>query len=1439
LTLNQPLPDPPRRGRRRVRPQAEFEELILAELFSVERLEQHAQTLAVAQTVTNAPRRGHAVAPRIAENGRVLLESYRVLALAIKDERSITPAADWLLDNFHIVDEQLREIRDDLPPDYYRELPKLAEGHLAGYPRVLGLVWAYIAHTDSRFEPESLRRMVRAYQGVQPLTIGELWAIAISLRILLVDNLRRVADQIVRSRAARQMADEFADSLLGLGKDSPEVAAASLRRLSPAAFPTAARVQLFQRLRDQDPAVTPALRWLDGLLAAQGTTTEEMVRLEHQRQATMNVTVRNVITSMRLISWFDWAQFVESVSLVDEVLRAQSLFGEMDFTTRDHYRHAVEDLARGSGLTEVEVARKAATMADTALSADDAEPSLAARHRDPGYYLVSDGRIAFELALHVRVPLAGRLRRAYVRTAVRGYLGTLALATALILAIPLLLSATGGAAGAGIFVVAILALGPASDLAIALVNRAVTNALGPRALPRLDLDDGVPSRMRTLVVVPMLLNSEADAEAQVGGLEVHYLGNREGDLRFALLSDWLDAPTEHVPGDDELLSAATAAIDRLNALHGEAPGGGARFLLFHRKRRWNEAEGCWMGWERKRGKLHELNALLRGSMTTGILTTGRPASTPPTDVRYVVTLDADTRLPRGAVGRLVGTIAHPLNQPAFDSRTGRVTHGYGVLQPRITSTLPAEHEGSTFQRIFSGSAGIDPYSFAVSDVYQDLFREGSYTGKGIYDLDAFSAAMTDRVPENTLLSHDLFEGVFARAGLVTDVEFFDEYPSNYLVSTARQHRWARGDWQLLPWILGRARDATGLASRRSMPAIARWKMVDNLRRTMSTPLTLATLVAAWTLPSVSAGVWTAFIVASVILPEALPVVAGLRPQRQGISKRSHFRAVGADFSLAAAHVGLGFMFLAHQAWLMGDAILRTLTRLYATRRNLLEWTTAAQAKARPDLDFAGFYRQMAGGVAIAAAAAVLVFALKPSAGWIASPFIVLWLLSPVVARLISLPPPESAAEQLSPTDVGALRLTARRTWRFFEAFVGPEDHGLPPDNFQDDPTPVVAHRTSPTNIGMYLLSTVTARDFGWIGTLEMVERLEATLATIGSLERFRGHLYNWYDTRDLRHLDPAYVSSVDSGNLAGHLLALSNACRQMIDQPLPVAAALAGIGDGIALTREAAGAIGDERRSQTLTRRHLDEALEPPAGASAVVPATPQAWADRLAELSAYAQTLSDVAAALTAERGEAPEGDLVTWTEATRLAASSHVRDLALLQPHLGVTALPTIAEMSDPPVGETGGGSPAAAMLVRRLNAVADQAQQLFREMDFSFLFDPTRKLFSIGFRVQDGTLDASYYDLLASEARLASFLAIAKGDVAPDHWFRLGRALTPVGRGSALISWSGSMFEYLMPALVMRAPALSLLDQTHRLVVARQMSYAAQLGVPWGISESALRA
>ncbi len=1465
---------PPSRARPTIRrvtgPRADLDGPIVAELFSIERLEQHAETLAAAQPVTDEPRAGRAIRPRVADNGRVLLDAYRVLAQASKDERSTTPAAEWLVDNFHIVEEHLREIRDDLPEDYYRELPKLAEGYLEGYPRVLGLAWAYVAHTDSRFDPESLRRLVAAYQRVQPLTLGELWAIAISLRILLIENLRRVAEQIVQRRAARQQADEIADGLMGIGETTPEAAAAQLRRLSRTALPTAARVQLFQRLRDQDPAATPALGWLEQVLADQGTTAEETVRIEHQRQAEMNVTVRNAITSMRLISAFDWAGFVESVSLVDAVLWSDGELGRMDFATRDRYRHAVEILARSSGRNEIEVAEAAMEMTSAARTgAAGSDPDAAGL--DPGFYLVGDGRPAFERALGARLRRTTRLRRAYIARATPAYLGSIGLLTAIVLAVPVVGSIVTGSAGFTLALVAVLALGPASDLAVALVNRWVAGFVGPKTLPRLELADGVPAGMRTLVVVPTLLTDIADVQDQVARLEIHYLSNPDGDVRFALLSDWLDAPTEHVAGDDDLFATAASGIERLNARHGEAPGGGARFLVFHRRRRWNAAEGKWMGWERKRGKLHDLDRLLLGSTSTDILGIDRPESSPPADVRYVVTLDADTQLPRGVVAELVGTIAHPLNRARFDPAVGRVVKGYGILQPRITPTLPAEREASLYQRIFSGAAGIDPYASAVSDVYQDLWGEGSYTGKGIYDLRAFDRAMTDLVPENALLSHDLFEGIFARAGLATDLELFDEFPSHYLVAAARQHRWARGDWQLLPWIVGRVHDARGRRLRTRIPGIGRWKMVDNLRRTLSPPLTLATLVVAWCVPGLSAGLWTVLVVAASIIPPALPVLAGLVPRRQGISKRSHLQAVVEDVRLAIAHVGLAWVFLAYQATLMGDAIVRALTRLIVSHRMLLEWTTAAQAKASVDLSLPAFYRQMAGGVVLGVLAGAAVLVLEPGSALIAAPFVTAWLLAPPVARWISLPPPGPAGQDLSLESIAALRRIGRRTWRFFEKFVGPDDHALPPDNYQDDPAPSIAHRTSPTNIGMYLLATVTARDLGWIGTVEMVERLEATLATLAALTRYRGHFYNWYDTQTLQPLEPMYVSSVDSGNLAGHLLTLANGCRAMLDQPLPVAAARAGIDDAMALTREAAAAIADDRRTGTLTRRHVLEALEPapetpvdvagdapdgaPTGApTATAPDTPEHWRAYLAALTERTRTLTDVVATMTAERGEGDQHELVVWADATRRAVDSHARDLACL-PALSDTTFPTLRDAFDaPPDGPppaVASGSPdeegpsavpspsASRTLDRRLQAIADQAQQLFSEMDFKLVYDPVRKLMSIGYRLTDGTLDPSYYDLLASEARLASFLAIAKGDIDVEHWFRLGRALTPVGRGSALVSWSGSMFEYLMPAMVMRAHPMSLMDQTYRLVVARQIGYATRRDVPWGISESGFNA
>ncbi|MGH7495178.1 MAG: GH36-type glycosyl hydrolase domain-containing protein [bacterium] len=1402
--------------------------MIRSELFSIERLEQHAESLAVAQRITTTPKTGRELTTRLRDNGRLLLQAYHTIAKAIREERAITPAAEWLVDNFHIVDEQIREIRDDLPAGFYRQLPKLAEGHLKGYPRVFGLAWAYVAHTDSRFDPQTLARFVRAYQRVQPLTIGELWAVAITLRIVLVENLRRSAEGIVSRRAARQEADALADQLFGVDSRNGNPAAAGLQRFDQGSLPSAFAVQLVQRLRDQDPAVTPALRWLDERLAEQGTTADEMVREEHQRQGAMNVTVRNVISSMRLMSSIDWAEFFESVSLVDAMLCTDSDFAAMDFPTRDRYRHAIEELSRGSGQSELEVTRRAIQAAKLAGAAPrDDDNSRACREHDPGYYLLSRGRRTFEQGIKFRAPPRDWLLRANAAAGIWGYLGTIVFVNAIILALPLLGVAASGVNGWIVFLLALLALVPASDAVVAMVNYFATTLIGPKALPALELRDGVPSSLRTMVVVPTFLTTRAALEEQIERLEVHHLASPDDEFFFALLSDYTDAVTERAPGDDELLAAAAVEIARLNQRHGPAPEGD-RFLLLHRRRVWNEGEGKWIGWERKRGKLHELNQLLRGATgTTFITSDGRPPVVP-SGVRYVITLDADTRLPRGAARRLVGKMAHPLNCPKFDVRTGRVVAGYAVLQPRVTPSLPSGREGSFFQRLFSGPGGMDPYAFAVSDVYQDLFGKGSYCGKGIYEVDVFEAALKGRVAESTLLSHDLLEGIFACAGVASDIEVVEESPSRYDVAAARQHRWARGDWQLLPWILGYWRSSKHDQRRTAMPLLGRWKMLDNLRRSLSAPATLFALLAGWALmPFAAAAVWSSFVVFTIALPSLLPFFEGILPRRPGLSQRSHWRAVRTELGLALSQIVFRVTLLAHQAWLMIDAIARTLFRLFVSRRRLLEWVTAAQAKFSDRLDLRGFYRRLVGGVALAAVATVLVVWAGNGPRLIAAPFVILWLLAPTVAWWASRPPPLAGPKLVSSAEAQSLRLIARRTWRFFETFVTAQDHMLPPDNFQEKPKPVVAHRTSPTNLGLYLLSVIAARDFGWLGTLDTVERLEATLATMNRLERFRGHFYNWYDTHNLRALDPKYVSSVDSGNLAGHLIALANACRELSNRPVINPQWLAGIGDAVALTRESLRNLSDDRRTQTVTRKHLEEALDTLAASLLSTPTTPVVIAGRLAELALQAETVTDIARTWTEERGEDADTEVLVWAEAIRACIASHARDCAEENAPEGATT-------SDALEGVT-----ADEVLARRLSALGEQAGKLFAEMEFGFLFDATRNLLAIGYRVTDGSLDPGYYDLLASEARLASFVAIAKGDVPVKHWFRLGRALTPVDHGAVLISWSGSMFEYLMPLLVMREPVGSVLEQTSRLVVQRQRKYGAELGVPWGVSESAYNA
>ncbi|PYS94298.1 MAG: hypothetical protein DMF64_01530 [Acidobacteria bacterium] len=1471
---------------------------IREELYSVERLEQYAATLAAEHRVSDSPRRGRRLLPRLEENARALVAAYHTLAEAIRRESAISPAAEWFVDNFHIVEDQLREVREDLPAGYYRELPKLETGELAGYPRIYALALALIAHTDSHLDTDTLRRFIRAYQQHAPLTIGELWAVAISLRLALVENLRRLAARIVAARAAREEADALADKLLELaGRESNSLTSLLAGRLGQREdLDRAFVVQLTQRLREQDPAVMPFFDWLDKQLQKRGQTTEQIVHLEHQRQAAAQVTVGNIITSMRLLSTLDWRDFFESVSLVDPVLGADpaGVYARMDFATRDRYRHVIERISKRTRAPELDVAHTAVRMATQATESADG------LHAHVGYYLIDDGCAELEKNFAYRARPRERLRQAMLAHPTLFYLGTLALLASFIVAALVAIAYHAGASFGLLTAFVMLSLIPASDLALSILNWDVTHLLGPRLLPSMESKDGIPADAATMVVVPTLFTSADGIKELLERLEVHYLANQDENLYLALLGDFADAPRAEMPDDDALLELAFGGIEELNARHRGGDERPRRFHLFMRRRLWNEREGEWLGWERKRGKLEEFNRLLRGARdTTFTVATAAPALL--SKIRYVITLDSDTQLPRDAARRLVAVALHPLNQPQYDAQRGRVVRGYGILQPRVSVSLESAAR-SRFARIFSGNTGIDPYTTAASDVYQDLFGEGIFTGKGLYDVDTFTRALKGRAPENSLLSHDLFESLYARAALTSDIELLDDYPAHYDTFAQRQHRWTRGDWQLARWLLPRVPDAQGHKRRNKLPLIGRWKIFDNLRRSLVAPATLVWLICAWTLLPGSPALWTLFVLLTLAFPVYAHVTTSLLLHPRGIPWTSHFWSVWGDARTNTAQVALTIIFLAHQAYLMCDAIARTLWRKLVSRRHLLEWMTAAQAERGSAHDLATVVRFMWPATAIAVMGAVLILWLRLGAALSAAPFLLGWVLSPLVAyqvsrRLIY------ERHQLDADEAQALRLVARRTWRFFETYVSEEDHWLPPDNFQEDPRPVVAHRTSPTNTGLLLLSTVAAHDFGYLGTLELIERLELTCATLNQLPRFHGHFFNWYDTRTLAPLQPQYISTVDSGNLAGHLLAVKQACIELADRALFDAGTLRGLADTVALLNEEAARLGSVRqRTEVVTVKHLRNELD--ACTQLVTGAQPETlsgWAKLFAALTGRALVLEDIVGALAQEHGAESFAELRFWLSALQRQTQNLARDLHVVAHETFILAAQLTSRLNFLPAElvarwtetarelervttparaveryeealtqldalraeskrEAATNAPeqvaarealellsrsleeaarATRTLIERAGELAQVCTHIFNEMDFKFLLDPERKVFVIGYNVTAGRCDNSYYDLLASEARLASFIAIAKGDVPQEHWFRLGRQLTPVDGGRALISWTATMFEYLMPLLVMRDYERTLLDETYHAIVARQIEYGSERRIPWGFSEAAYNA
>lgn len=1467
------------------------------EFLTAERLAERARELASSQSWDFSGIKGPTPLIATTDSAASALALHNsMLTNAVRLQHPISPAGEWLLDNYYLIEEQIRAVRDDLPSGYGQELPSLADGPYARHPRIYQAIIILLSHSDARVDEEYVHRFVEGYQDATPLTIGEVWAIPIMLRIALVENLRRLSHRVVAAHNAGRVADQWADRLLLAAQDEPEALRSLIDELEaelPDDLPTF-YVRMSQRLAGQDVGSEPINNWLERTLERIDLALDSLSLEQQQLQAADQVSIANSITSIRFLDAYEWKSFFEKVCLVEQILRQDpvGVYERMDFASRDRYRHALEGVARRCPHSEIEVAEAAIGLSLSALDELATDPLRG----HVGHYLISRGRIALERSVDYRPHGRELLYRGPLSHHGIFYWGLLGISTATLACALALWMVFGQAPLLATVVLLLLAIVPLSDLALNITNRISAWVFPPRILPKLDYHVPVAEAHRTLVVVPALMSSTGAVQHVLDNLEVAYLSNRDSNIAFGLLGDLKGASEQHVLGDDAIINAARQGIQMLNDRY-ETEHNRRPFCLFVRGRRYNEIEDVWMGWERKRGALSELNSALRGSTETSF-TERIGASAFLESVTFVLTLDADTQLPRDGAAKLIATISHPLNRAQLGHEDERVHRGYGLVQPRVSMSLPASTQ-SFFAWLYSGVTGIDPYAGAVSDTYQDVFGEGSFTGKGIYEVNIFNAVLENRFPENSLLSHDLIEGNFVRVALASDIEVLDDHPASYLSHMARLHRWVRGDWQTLPWLFPRVPMSRGARARNPLSSLHRWKMIDNLRRSLVAPTLLLLITAGWLLVPGPSWAWPLAMMLIIFFPVYFSLADSLVFRSRSVSFQAAAGSIWRNFGRDSARAMLSLILLPHQAWLMTDAIVRALWRMSVSRRNLLEWETAADADKRLGKTLRGFVGKLLPSSLFALALLIVATVDHPGRVGASAALGLIWLSAPAAAWWVSRETVLIPFE-LTDSDAHELRAIARRTWRFFETFVTEEGHYLAPDNFQEDPKGEIAFRTSPTNIGLQLLSTLSAYDLGYITLRGLMIRVSDTMNTMAGLERFRGHFFNWYDTRSLQPLPPNYISTVDSGNLAGHLVVLRIGLLEASEGPLLGAQLLRGIVDTADLAiddlhaeRESlspapvAHALREQleeirrdielesqpedlgewhallRRLDTLVTAatgSVDELADSHGDDDSPYPSTPvqrvkasvRALEEFVHEAHIMLGNLAPWAPLLT----RVPEAILQDERSRDLEPLLEHIPSLVGLAEGLAET-LACLDSISTEPMGSSPKdrsmagewatqialslreARPHSIELLARLRLNASIAREMWEHTDFRMLFDEQRLLFSIGYNTAEGHLDSSYYDMLASECRLASFLAIAKGDVPQEHWFRLGRSITQTSGGRALLSWSASMFEYLMPLLVMRSWPTTLLDQTYESVVERQIQYGQERGVPWGVSESAFNA
>ncbi len=1428
------------------------EQPLRSELFSSDQMEQHSKSIAASHKLSEkkTPDR---LLKRLANNEKLLLEVRNLLRDSVQQNNRITPAGEWLLDNFYLIEEQIRTAKKHLPKIYSEGLPQLATGVSAGLPRVYDIVLEIISHSDGHVDIESLNHFLKAYTTVNSFLLGELWAIPIMLRLALIENLRRVSDQIARDGINRALANYWANKLIETAEsDSKSLIfiLADMARTNPP-LERAFVAEFIRQLRGKGPILAQPLNWMEERLAELGQTSDELVQIENQVQAANQVSVSNSIGSLRLLGSIDWREFVESNSEIEEILTEDIFYSLMDFSTRDTYRQAVERIAKKSKLLESDVARIAIQLSHESAENENSED----RTTHVGYYLVDEGLTQTENRAKMRLPLDTRIKRWLGSSPFIVYLGfiiliTLGLSAGIIheceFDSPKIISEPW------LFLTLVLTIIICvSQLAISLVNFISTLLVGPRLLPRMGFASGIPSDSRTLVVVPSMLTSTDDIENLVESLEVRFLANKIKNLHFGLLTDFVDAKVKELPGDEALLNLAHQKIEELNFKYGGIKSN--LFYLFHRPRKWNASEGVWMGYERKRGKLAELNGLLRGnSKDCFSLIVGEQSIL--SSVKYVITLDSDTQLPRDSAWKIVGTMAHPLNRAVYDKQKGIVTKGYGIIQPRVAVNLP-DTESTLYARMIGDEPGIDPYTRASSDVYQDLFGEGSFIGKGIYEVDIFEKVLKGKFPENRILSHDLLEGCYVRSGLLSDVQLYEKQPVRYDADVKRRLRWLRGDLQIAAWALPFAPGGDKRWHVNPLSPLSRWKIFDNIRRSVVPFAFTLFVLIGWT-ELQSSAIWTLVITSILILPVVISSLWDLLRKPKDLILSHHILVSGRAAGSQAIRTMFTMICLPYEAFLNIFTILKTVWRMVFLRKHLLQWTSSDFINKSKHTSLFTSYLYMWIEPLLGIIIYIYLLLEQTTALKVAVPILILWAGAPFLTWWISKPLPKQAS-RLNDESIIFLRKLARKTWAFFEKFVTAEENWLPPDNYQEVPVDVVAHRTSPTNIGLSLLANLTAHDFGYINSCEFIERTSRTITTLQSLERYRGHLYNWYDTKSLQPLWPRYISTVDSGNLAGHLLTLRQGIMAMSDLKIIDPKFKEGINDTLSIfieivSKQDVGAISKFNIAcEKIFQIELLSAN------------------DALNFLDALKKNIS----ILWATQNANSESESYWWKEKLDKQIQNLIEDIRFLAPWLNLqdvpdkfkdlpllNSIPTLQEVAridvsmekeililytpDITLSETAwlkafeesltAASIHANERIVKLNHLAELCNA-FADIEFDFLYDKTKHLLTVGYNVEEHRIDASYYDLLASEARLSTFVGIAQGKLPQESWFSLSRLLTNAGGRPILLSWSGSMFEYLMPLLVMPSYENTLLEQTDGAAVERQIEYGKQCGIPWGMSES----